>query len=513
MANQLKMATVETIWTLKARGWSQRRIAKELGINRETVARYLNSQPPDSKPATNAPTGSLDPKRANAPLGAVDQPPVQSGPKSQCEPWRQQIKDKLEQGLSCQRIYQDLREEYDYGGSYYSIRRFAKRLEAKAPIPFRRMECLPGEEAQVDFGTGAPIVTGEGSRKRPHVFRIVLSFSRKAYSESVYRQTTDNFIGCMENAFWYFGGVPKTLVIDNLKAAVKRADWYDPEIHPKIQSFCEHYNTIILPTKPYTPRHKGKVERGIGYVKDNALKGRTFCSLQEQNQHLLNWEARIADTRIHGTTRHQVGQVFREEEKCCLLRLPPGRFPCFQESKRSVHRDGHIEVQKAYYSVPPEYTQRTVWARWDGHVVRVFNTRMEQIAVHVQVEPGAFQTQQQHIHSQKRTIVERGTMGLLRQASVIGSNVDQWAQAMIKVRGIQGVRVLVGLLNMAHRIEDKQIDKACEIALTHEAFRLRTLRQLIERGGSKQQEIQFLDEHPIIRDLSDYGDLVKSSFK
>jgi len=513
MANQLKMATVETIWTLKERGWSQRRIARELGINRETVARYLNSQPPDSKPATNAPTGSLDPKPANAPIGSTTQPPNQSGPKSQCEPWRTQIKEKREQGLTSQRIYQDLRDEYGFEGSYYSVRRFAKRLEQNTPVPFRRMECLPGEEAQVDFGAGAPIITSEGSRRRPHVFRIILSYSRKGYSESVCRQTTDNFIGCLEDAFWHFGGVPQTLVIDNLKAAVKRADWYDPEIHPKIQSFCAHYGTVILPTKPYTPRHKGKIERGIGYVKDNALKGRTFSSLQEQNQHLLNWETRIADTRIHGTTRHQVGQVFRQQEKTCLLSLPSARFPCFQEAKRSVHRDGHIEVQKAYYSVPPEYTGRTVWARWDGHLVRVYNGRMEQIAIHVQVEPGAFQTQQTHIHSHKRSPVERGTIRLLKQAALIGPNADQWAQAMIKARGIKGVRVLVGLLNLANHIDDTSIDNACEIALTHEAFRLRTIRQLIQRGGSKQQEIQFIDEHPIIRDLSDYSALVKSSLQ
>jgi hypothetical protein len=270
---------------------------------------------------------------------------------------------------------------------------------------------------------------------------------------------------------------------------------------------------VILPTKPYTPRHKGKIERGIGYVKGNALKGRTFSSLQEQNQHLLNWETRIADTRIHGTTRHQVSQVFRQEEKTCLLSLPSVRFPCFQEAKRSVHRDGHIEVQKAYYSVPPEYTGRTVWARWDGHLVRVYNTRMKQIALHVQVEPGAFQTQQKHIHAYKRSPVERGTVRLLKQVGLIGPNADQWAQAMIKARGIKGVRVLVGLLNLANHIDDTSIDNACEIALTHEAFRLRTIRQLVQRGGSKQQEIQFIDEHPIIRDLSDYSALVKSSLK
>jgi transposase len=513
MANQLKMAMVNAILTLKQRGWSQRRIARELGINRETVARYVNLPGSGPKPATNAPIGSDGSKPANAPTGSDGQDQQKSGPDSQCEPFRKIIEDKVEDGLSRQRIYQDLRDEYGFEGSYYSVRRFVRRLGEDNPIPFRRMECMPGEQAQVDFGTGAPVVRPDGKRKRPHVFRIVLSFSRKSYSEAVYHQSTDNFIHCMENAFWHFVGAPRTLIIDNLKAAVKNADWYDPDIHPKIQSFCEHYGTVILPTKPYTPRHKGKIERGIGYVKGNALKGRTFCSLQEQNQHLLNWETRIADTRIHGTTRKQVGKLFREEEKSSLLPLPAGRFPCFQEAKRSVHRDGHIEVQKSYYSVPPEYTGREVWARWDGHLVRIFNCRMEQIIVHAQVEPGKFQTLQQHIHSQKRSKIEKGTVWLLRKASLIGANADKWAQAMLEARGIPGIRVLVGLLSLVNHYDSNSIDKACEIALTHNAFRLKTIRVLIQRGGCKQQELEFIDEHPIIRSMSDYEAIVKKSLR
>jgi len=513
MANQLKMAIVNAIWMLKERGWSQRRIARELGIDRETVARYVNLGLTESKPATNAPLGSEAPKPANAPLGSTDQDIHRSGPDSQCEPYRKVIEDKLGDGLSCRRIYQDIRDAHGFEGSYYSVRRFVKRLGADRPIPFRRMECMPGEEAQIDFGAGAPVVSSDGKRRRPHVFRVVLSFSRKGYSETVYHQNTETFLRCLENAFWHFGGVTKTLIIDNLKAAVKNADWYDPDIHPKIQSFCEHYGTVILPTKPYTPRHKGKIERGIGYVKDNCLKGHKFASLAEQNEHLLNWETRIADTRIHGTTHKQVGKLFREEEKSSLLALPAGRFPCFQEAKRLVHRDGHIEVQKSYYSVPPEYTGREVWARWDGHLVRVFNSRMEQIAVHVQVEPGKFQTLQRHIHSRKRSPVEKGTVWLLQKASLIGDHADQWAQAMLKARGIQGIRVLVGLLNLAHHYDGSRIDQACEIALTHDAFRLKTIRKLIQRGGPRQEELEFIDEHPIIRSMSDYEAIVKRSLR
>ena len=163
---------------------------------------------------------------------------------------------KLQQEFSAKRIHQDLVTEYGFDGSYYSVRRYVNRLQRGRPLPFRRFESPPGQDAQIDFGVGAPIVTVDGKRRRTHVFRIVLSCSRKAYSEAVYRQTTDDFLRCIENAFWYFGGVTKTLTIDNLKAAVTRADWYDPDLNPKIQSFAEHYGIVILPTKPYMRFHE-----------------------------------------------------------------------------------------------------------------------------------------------------------------------------------------------------------------------------------------------------------------
>ena len=147
----------------------------------------------------------------------------------------------------------------------------------------------------------------------------MLSHSRKGYSEVVWQQTTENFIRCLENSFRYFGGVTPTVVIDNLKAAVTKADWFDPLLNPKITAFAAHYQTVILPTKPYTPRHKGKIEAGIKYVQNNAVKGRSFGSLAEQNQFLLEWESGVADTRIHGTTRRQVAHVFDTIEKPKLL--------------------------------------------------------------------------------------------------------------------------------------------------------------------------------------------------
>jgi transposase len=287
-----------------------------------------------------------------------------------------------EAGIKATMPYMMHSRSHDLSDSYYSVRRFVARLNKKSALPFRRLETLPGEEAQVDFGTGAPVRTPQGKTRRPWIFRIVLSHSRKAYSEAVWRQSSESFIQCLENAFRHFGGVPGRLVIDNLKAVVAKADWYDPEVHPKLQSFAAHYGTVFLPTKPYTPRHKGKVENSVKYVKGNALKGRVFTSLAEENEFLLDWETHIADTRIHGTTKRQVKQLFEEQEREALLPLPKDRFPFFHEGRRTVHRDGHIEVDKAYYSAPPEYLGRRIWVRWDGRLVRLFNDRWESLGLH-----------------------------------------------------------------------------------------------------------------------------------
>jgi len=141
--------------------------------------------------------------------------------------------------------------------------------------------------------------------------------------------------------------------LDNLKAAVLKADWADPQLNPKLIDFARHYGTTILPCLPRVPEHKGKVESSVKYVKNNALAGRKFATLAEVNQFLLHWEKTVADRRIHGTTKCQVAERF-QWEKPFLTPLPASLFPCFQEGPRTVHRDGHVEVAKAYYHVPPE---------------------------------------------------------------------------------------------------------------------------------------------------------------
>jgi len=526
------MATTQNIEMLHRSGHSNREIAVLLKIDRGTVNNFVrrlkaetaaqNAAGPTVGEVQNRPnalTGSeaseapgSEQNRPNALTGSDTLPadaetPGRSGPKSQCSGYSEVIEQKLDEGLSAVRIHQDLKREHGFGGSYHSVRRFIRSLGTKTPLPFRRMETEPGEEAQIDFGTAAYVIAPGGtSKRRPWMFRIVLSCSRKAYSEVVWRQTTDNFIAAIENSFHYFGGVPKTLVIDNLKAAVTRADWFDPEIHPKLQSFAAHYGTAIVPTRPYTPEHKGKVESSVKYAKNNALKGHTFDSLAAQNEHLLEWEATVADTRIHGTTKKQVRKQFEELERRALMPLPRDRFANFHESRRSVSRDGHFEVGKAFYSAPPEYIGRRIWVRWDARLVRAFNDQWKQIALHSRVEPGRFRTDSCHIPKEKVSTVERGTDALLRQIASIGPNSKAWSELVIASRGVQGIRVLVGLKALAGKHTSDALERACGTAVSYGACRLKSIRNLLQRPApQEQQALSFLEEHPIIRPLSDYS--------
>jgi len=529
--NQLKMDIQQTISTLSGGGWSQRRIARELGIDRETVARYrrLARQAEESKPAippagsgpAEEPTPALVPSgpegttalslpAAEPPKPAISPAGSKAGRVSHCEPFESVIQAGLDAKLSAQRIYQDLVSEQQFAGSYDSVKRFVRQLDAANPLPFRRMETEPGQEAQVDFGQGAWVVE-EGRRRRPHVLRVVLSHSRKGYTEVFWRQTTENFIRGLENAFRHFGGVTRTLVIDNLRAAVKKVDWFEPELNPKVVAFSEHYGTVILPTKPAMPRHKGKVEAGVKYVQNNGLAGKQFASLGAQNVHLDHWEETVADTRIHGTIRQQVRTYFLTVEKPKLLPLPASLFPVFSEAPRKVHRDGYVEVDKAYYSVPPEYVRRKVWARWDAKMVRLFNDRMESIAVHVRQEPGKFKTDPAHIHDHKRTLIERGAEWILDRCRLLGQGAGTWAERLYQQRGPESLRVLQGLLALAEKHPAPQLDQACHLALTHGAWHLREVRALLARPVA-QEQFAFIETHPLIRDLKTYDNLVPVCF-
>ena len=526
MVRRLDMHKTQGIEHLFSTGMSKRKIARTLGIDRKSVDRHLadiqskgaNSQ---EAPLGEAPTGSDASKGAKAltgseasdlsGIGSLKPASKPDRSRSQCSQFKQQILAKIEQGLTAQRIYQDLVSDYGFMAKYHSVRRYVGVLLESKELPVRRMEVAAGQEMQIDYGQGARCKDHTGQWRKTYVFRLVLSHSRKGYTEAVTRLTTESLIRSLENAFRALGGVPKIVVFDNAPSAVKKADWYDPELNPKIIAFSKHYGFALVPTRPGTPQHKGKVERGVDYVQENALKGMTFESLNLQNQHLLEWEKNVADTRIHGTTKKHVGKQFLEIEKQALGTLPSAPFPYYEEGIRKVSRDGHVEVKGSFYSAPPEYLGCEVWMRWNDRIVRMLNHRQEQIAVHPRARKGEFSTLQVHISPSKINGIERGLEYLMRKVKLIGPQSLRWAQGVNHEHGVQGMRILQGLLSLTQKYDSQQIEQATETAWRCGSYRCRTLKKLLEHGGAKQMTMEFMDEHPVIRPILEYDQFFRKA--
>lgn len=528
MSNILKMPLQIAVQQLFDQGHSRRQIAELLQINRRTVNRYiakdrseadssapatpqeLVAHPEDSKCTTaglEVTTGSGGGQEAKC---TTPDPKVTTGSRSLCAAFEDIIGPMVEQGLTAQRVYQDLVASHGFAGSYPSVRRFVARLRNIPPSRVWRVECAPGEEMQVDFGLGALVVEASGKRRHTWVFRAVLSHSRKGYAEAVYRQDTETFLRVLENAIRHFGGAPLLLNLDNLKAAVKKADWFDPEINPKLLDFGRHYSITPMPCRAYTPQHKGKVERGVAYVKQNALKGLSFPSLAAENAHLLHWETHVADKRIHGTTKRQVAAMF-EAERASLQPLPVDLFASFQEGRRKVHRDGFVEVEKAWYEAPPEYLGREVWVRWDGRMVRLLNDHMQQIAAHPRVQPGTH-TRTKRVRGLSAPVPQ--CIGYWKnRAEALGASVGKWAARSLAERGAEGIRAVQGCCNLAGKYRAAQVDEACGKAMGADS-RLPTLRSitdLLKSGGAipEQRQMDFREEDPVIRSLEVYAGHVR----
>ena len=294
------------------------------------------------------------------------------------------------------------------------------------------------------------------------------------------------------------------LNLDNFKAAVLKADWFDPEINPKLADFCRHYRMHVVPCRPATPQHKGKIERGIAYLRTNALQGRSFGSLAELNGFLAHWESSVADQRIHGTTRRQVAACF-QEERPHLQPLPASLFPCYQEAQRHVHRDSYVEVERAFYEVPPELIGHQVGGRWDSRCVRVFNERLEQVALHTRLEAGKF----------SRTLGAAGLNGpvlsscryWVSRAAVLGEPCGQWAQGALDRRGPEALRSIMGLCSLIKTHSASVLNAACTKALQSGTYRLKDLRRLIGEQ-TEQTTFGFAQSHPLIRDLKTYADFM-----
>ncbi len=449
-----------SVITLWKKGCSKSEIARKLNLDRKTVRKAIKEYQE---------LGSRRP--AKQAEGRV------------IEPYRDRIIACLEQDLSCVRVQEKLLEQ-GISLKYRTLTRYIATLKRKEDICVR-FHSQAGEEAQVDFGYVGQQPIAVGKKKKAWVFNMRLSYSRLDYYEVVFDQKVRTFIKCHVNAFKYFGGVPKMLKIDNLKAAILLAHFYEPLQQETYRQFSEHYGFDPMPCRVREPQEKGKVESGIKFVKGNFFAGREFSNRQDMERALAYWLNVKCNGRVHGTTKRVPRELFEAEEKNVLKGLPIADFIFPEIVSRIVHKDCHIAVHNSYYSVPHEYVGKEINVVQDDKLIKV-RSGDKQIAVHsISEVPGTFVTNTSHYPKYKNfSHSSREYLDLYEsKMKVIGTHGAQMFALLVQKEPYGWYRIAQGILSLKKQYSDSVVDLACQRALAFNITSYSKIKRICESGS------------------------------
>src|SRR5580693_6765284 len=539
MSNVLSEEKKLEVLALGRLGWALRRIEQATGVRRETAGAYLKAagiavrppgawgrrapakpanevttDPSEAKPANEVTTGPADSKPANEVTTDFGQPisPPTGNPQratSACEPYREFIQQGLSRDRNAMAIWQDLVSDHGFPHGYQSVKRFIHKLRGSdSPQAVGIIQTAAGEEAQVDYGSG-PMVRDpqSGKYRRTRLFVLTLGYSRKSVRLLLFRSSSRVWAELHERAFRRLGGCPRLVVLDNLREGVIVADIYDPTLNPLFRDVLAHYGVVAMPCRIQDPDRKGKVESGIGYTKRTALKGMRFETLEEAQAYLDRWEERWANTRIHGTTKRQVAAMFLEE-KSHLLPLPLEPFRYYQYGDRVVHLDGCVEVEAAYYGLPPGWIGRSVKVQWDALHVRILHPNTNQLLrEHLRQKRGGYRIREED-HPKKMPL---STAQLLRRAEHAGTQIGKLCQLIYQRQAETGIRRILGMHSLIKKYGAAAVEDACAAALDIGVYEYRFVRRYLERRPHPQMFLRQID--PLIRGLTEYRDFINLKTK
>jgi transposase len=508
MGNVLDTSTQQQVITLGRLGWTLRRIERETGVRRETVSDYLKAaglpvrgrgRPGEGKgkPAIAGEVSTDSPPTPWPPL------PTRAPQASACEPYRDRIAAALKVGRNAMAIWQDLVDE-GFTARYASVRRFVQHLRGSTPVEARVVIIsTPGEECQVDYGDGPMVRHPEtGKYRRTRLFVLTLAFSRKAVRLLVWQSSAQTWAELHERAFRRLGGSTRVVVLDNLKEGVLTPDVYEPTLNPLYRDVLAHYGVVGLPCRVGDPDRKGKVESGIGHTQKTPLQGQRFETLDQAQTYLDRWDAHWADTRIHGTTKRQVAEMFAEERPT-LQALPVEPFRYYRFGVRTVHLDGCVEVEAAYYSTPPGWIGRRVDVQWTDLHVRLLDPKTGQLLrEHVRAPRGWHRIDD----ADRPARTPASTLSLLERARHAGAHLLAVCTFIHEHEGAAGVRRILGVLALAKKHGPAAADEAAKVALELQVPTYRFLRRYLDRRPAVPLTLTQVD--PLIRQLTLYRDLI-----
>lgn len=462
-------------------GETDRGIAQDLGAGRNTLAKYREWARKEGylDAAELPPPGVIEQRLADLPRLPL------AGPESSVEPYRELVSQKRTDGVELKALLGLLRER-GFTGSYSSLRRFVRRIENKPPQTFLRVETPPGQEAQVDFGYVGEMFDPLIQRlRKAWIFVMTLGFSRHQYAEIVFDQKVATWIELHVRAFEAFGGVVGRVVLDNLKAGIVKAVLFDAEAQRSYRELAEAYGFLISPCRPRTPRHKGKVESGVRFVKRNALAGRAFTTPQQNvlhaNEHLGRWVIQTAGTRDHGTTHEAPLERFKAE-RAHLKPLPASRYEVTLWKQAKLHPDCHVVFESAYYSVPHRLVGQTLWLRALPQRVEIFHEHAL-VATHPRAHRrGQWSTHPDHLPPEKLQGLLPEPFELRARAKLIGDSVSELVERLLGERPLDRLRSAQGILGLARRFGAERLEAACRRALAFDEVRYHTVKTILKKG-------------------------------
>lgn len=412
---------------------------------------------------------------------AFEAPPARVSNVSSLEPYRAQIQQWFEQGIQGTTIHAALKRNHGYSGSYSSVRRLLQGLAATQPVvATTRLDFAPGEAAQVDFGAGPRIVDREtGELRKSWIFVMTLCFSRHQYAEIVRDQSVATWLACHRRAFEWFGGVPARVIIDNAKCAIVRACLHEPSVQRAYAECAEGYGFRIAPCPPRDPQKKGIVEAGVKYVKRHFVPLRTFRGLADANRQLRRWVLEEAGERCHGTTR-QKPLVRFAAERDLLIALPEVAPELATWAQVKVHRDAHVQFDKALYSAPFARIGERLWLKATPQSVTLYADHAL-VATHVRQRPGGRSTIRDHLPPQAAAFLMRDPQWCLTQALEIGPACHGVIEALFADRVLDNLRAAQGLLRLADKYTVARLEAACARALSYGEPRYRTVKTILAK--------------------------------
>jgi len=497
---RLPMRKIKDVLRLRAAGYSARRIADSLGLGRTSARNYLERA---EKAGLSWPdVADLDEDALEHRLFGREARP--EGHRFVEPDWTEVNQELKRPSVTLRLLWEEYRARYPDDGYAYSAycqhyREWVKRLS-----PSMRQRHVAGEKVFVDYSGVRMEVTDPttGTRRPVELFVAVLGASNYTYAEASWSQTLPDWIGAHVRAFEFFGGVPALIVSDNLKSAVVRACFHEPGVNRSYTDLARHYQTAILPARPYKPKDKAKAEGGVLLVQRwivARLRNRVFFSLEEMNaairEELTRLNARVS--RHLGASRQQ---VFKQLDQPALIPLPPTRHVHADWRSVTVGADYHIRILDHYYSVPYGLVRAALWVRITASTIEAFQGG-KRVASHQRAGPGDGRdtTVKAHMPAKHRHYAEMTAEKVQTDAQKVGPNVATLVEVILrnKPRPEQGIRACVGVLKLKRGSGPERLDAACARALALNACSLKSVTSIL-KNRLETQPVEAMPEAPTI---------------